>query len=144
MYVESINTLEVLDDGETNQYFDDNPRIIPLFEIDVVDIITPSMSNGEKDVDVLDGEETPDDKTLRELPLQQEAMEREMHVSQQVQASTLEELNMADNETEPRTVLIAKEMQPAQKIKLTELLQQYKDVFVRSFKDMKGLDSTFC
>ena len=110
----------------------------------MVDIITPYMSNGEKDVDVLDGEETLDDKNLRELPLQQDAMEREMHVSQQVQASTLEELNMADNETEPRTMLIAKEMQPAQKIKLTELLQQYKDVFVRSFKDMKGLDSTFC
>ena len=48
----------------------------------MVDIITPYMSNGEKDVDVLDGEETLDDKNLRELPLQQDAMEREMHVSQ--------------------------------------------------------------
>ena len=40
-------------------------------------------------------------------------------------------------------MLIAKEMQPAQKIKLTELLQQYKDVFVWSFKLMKGLDLAF-
>ena len=79
---EFVNTFEGLDDGEVIQYFDENPRIIPLFEIDVVDIITPSMSNGEKDVDVLDGEETLDDKNLRELPLQQDAMEREMHVSQ--------------------------------------------------------------
>ena len=132
--------MEGLDDGEANQYFDENPSIIPLFEIDVVDIITPYMSNGEKDVDVLDGEETLDDKNLRELPLQQDAMEREMHVSQQVQASTLEELNMADNETEPRTVLIAKEMQSAEMTKLTKLIRQYKYVFARSFEDMKGLD----
>ena len=117
MYVESINTLEVLDDGETNQYFDDNPRIIPLFEIDVVDIITPSMSNGEKDV-----EEPLDDKTLIELRLQQEAMETEIHVSGRVQVVALEELNLDDNDTEQRMVPIAKEMQSAKKTNLTDLL----------------------
>ena len=47
---------------------------------------------------------------------------------------------MADNETEPRTVLIAKEMQSAEMTKLTKLIRQYKYVFARSFEDMKGLD----
>ena len=63
-----------------------------------------------------------DDKTLRELRLQQEAMEREMQVSQHVHASALEELNLADNDTEQRMVLIAKEMQSAKKTNLTDLL----------------------
>ena len=106
MYVESINTLEVLDDGETNQYFDDNPRIIPLFEINIVDIITPYMTNEEKYDEILEEKETLDDKTLRELRLQQEAREKEMQVSHRVQASTLVELNLVDDDTEQCTVLI--------------------------------------
>ena len=85
-----------------------------------------------------------DDKTLRELRLQQEAMEREMQVSQHVHASALEELNLADNDTEQRMVLIAKEMQSAEKTKLTELLRQHKYVFAWSVNVMKELDLTFC
>ena len=67
--------MECLDDGEVNQYFEEDPKIIPLFEIDIVDIITPYISNGEKD-DSSDMEEPLDNKTLRDLCLQQEAMER--------------------------------------------------------------------
>ena len=48
------------------------------------------------------------DKTLRELLLQQEAMEKEMNVSQHIHA--LKELNLVDNEKEPKIVLIANEM----------------------------------
>ena len=135
---EFVNTFEGLDDGEVIQYFDENPRIIPLFEIDVVDIITPSMSNGEKDV-----EEPLDDKTLIELRLQQEAMETEIHVSGRVQVVALEELNLADIDMEQQTMLIAKEMKSSDKTKLTELQRQYKDVFVWSFEDMRGLNPTF-
>ena len=55
------------------------------------------------------------------------------------------ELNLAENDSDlPKTMLIAREMQSAEKTKLTELLRQYKDVFAWSFKDMKGLDPTFC
>ena len=39
--------MEGLDDGEVNQYFQENPKNIPLFEIDVIDIITPHISNEE-------------------------------------------------------------------------------------------------
>ena len=95
------------DDREVNQYFDENPKIISLLEIDIFDINTPYISHGEKDVDSSDTEEPLDDKTLRELRLQQEAMEREMQVFQHVQASTLEELNLTDNDTKQRTMLIA-------------------------------------
>ena len=54
------------------------PKIIPLFEIDVVDIITPYISNEAKEAETSDIEDAVDDKTLRELCLQHEAMEKEM------------------------------------------------------------------
>mgnify|MGYP007076061453 FL=1 len=54
--------MEGLDDGEVNQYFEKNPKIIPLFEVDVVEIITPYLGNDKKVADVL-----VDDKTLIEI-----------------------------------------------------------------------------
>ena len=54
--------MEGLDDGELNQYFDENLKIIPLFEIDVVEIITPYINNEEKD-----GHVPVEDKNLKEL-----------------------------------------------------------------------------
>ena len=44
--------------------------------------------------------------------MQQEATEREMKVSQRVRPSTLEEVNLAedDNVLEPKTMLVAKDM----------------------------------
>ena len=61
LYAQFVN-MEGLGDGEENQYFEENPKIIPLFEIDVVEIITSYLGNDEKEVDVL-----VDDKTLMEL-----------------------------------------------------------------------------
>ena len=49
-------------------------------------------------------------------------MEKEMQVSQRVQPSSFEELTLADNDGEPKIVLIANEMQSAKKTKLIELL----------------------
>ena len=65
----------------------------------------PYLGDDEKEDDV-----QVDYKTLRELCLQQEVMEKEMQVSQRVQALALEELNLTDKDKEPKTVLIAKEM----------------------------------
>ena len=67
-----------------------------------------------------------------------------MQVSQRVQASALEELNLVDNDAEQCTMLLAKEMQADKKIQLKELLRQYTDVFAWSFEDMKGLDPDSC
>ena len=63
-----------------------------------------------------------DEQTLKELRLQQKATEREMKVSQRVQASLLEELNLADTEVVPRTILIAKEVRTVEKEELKKLL----------------------
>ena len=43
-----------------------------------------------------------DDRTLKEIRLQQEVTEKEMKVSQRVQALALEELNLADTDVAPR------------------------------------------
>ena len=102
--------MEGLDDTEVNQYFEENPKIIPLFEIDVVDIIAPYISDEANEAETSDTEDAIDEMTRRELRLHQEAMERKMQVSQRVQASTLEEFNLTDDDNEQRTILIAKEM----------------------------------
>ena len=123
IHAEAVNMLEGLDEAKEDKYFEENPKIIPLFEVDIMQTLTPYIDEDDK------GEEVPlDDKTLRELRLQQEASEREMQVSQRVWASTLDELNLADADAEQKTILIAKEMELANKAKMTDLLCQYKDV----------------
>ena len=69
-----------------------------------------------------------------------------MKVSQRVQASASEEVNLVEKDkgTASKTVLIAKDMLEANKQRLMTLLKQYKDVFDWSFEDMKGLDLAFC
>ena len=37
--------MEGLEDNEIEQYLAENPKIIPLFEIDVMEIIPPYISN---------------------------------------------------------------------------------------------------
>ena len=126
IHAEAVNMLEGLDQAKEDKYFEENPKIIPLFEVDIMQTLTPYIDKDDK------GEEVPlDDKTLRELRLQQEASEREMQVSQRVWASTLDELNLADANAEQKTILIAKEMELANKVKMTDLLCQYKDVFAQ-------------
>ena len=36
LYAESINMLDGLAEEEVDQYFDEHPKIVPLFEVDVV------------------------------------------------------------------------------------------------------------
>ena len=70
-----------------------------------------------------------------------------MLVYQRVQASSLEELNLAEDdlESQPKAIIIAKEMRYEEdKQKPKDLLKQYKDVFAWSFEDMKGQDPAFC
>ena len=79
IHAEAVNMLEGLDEAKEDKYFEENPKIIPLFEVDIMQTLTPYIDEDDK------GEEVPlDDKTLRELWLQQEASEREMQVSQRV------------------------------------------------------------
>ena len=137
VHAEAVNMMEGLDEEEESQYFNDNQKIIPLFEVDILQALTPYVDSHE---------EVPiDEQTMKEIRMQQEATDKEMKVSQRVQASALEEIDLAGVEDgERKTVLIARDLAENDKRTLTTLLLQYKDVFAWSFDDMKGLDPAFC
>ena len=139
IHAEVVNMMEGLDETEEKHYFNENPKIIPLFEVDIVQALTPYVEDHPDTILV-------DEQTLKEIRLQQEACEKEMLVYQRVQASSLEELNLAEDdlESQPKAIIIAKEMRYEEdKQKPKDLLKQYKDVFSWSFEDMKGLDPAF-
>ena len=39
--------MEGLEDSEIDQYLEESPKIIPLFEIDLVEIVTPYINNDD-------------------------------------------------------------------------------------------------
>ena len=63
--------MEGLDEIEENHYFNDNPKIIPLFEVDILQALTSYVENKHEDIPI-------DDQTMKEIRLQQEATEKEM------------------------------------------------------------------
>ena len=95
-------------------------------EVDIVQALTPYVEDQPDTVPV-------DEQTLKEIRLQQEACEKETLVSQRVQASSLEELNLAEDDLKSEPILIAKDMRDEDKQKLEDLLKQYKDVFCLVF-----------
>ena len=80
--------LEGLADDEVDRYLNENPTIVPLFEVDVAEAVSPYIVQLEKA-----GEE-PDRDAIGEMRQAQEALELEMVVSQWVKASQLEEVNL--------------------------------------------------
>ena len=86
--------MEGLDETKEDQYFHDNPKIIPLFEVNILHTLTTYVEDKQHEILV-------DDHTMQELHLQHKAMEKEMKVFQRVQASALEELNLADTSMVP-------------------------------------------
>ena len=133
LYAECVNMLEGLADEEVDQYLQENPKIVPLFEIDVAEAVSPYILQPEEN------DEEPDKEVIRELRQAQEALEREMVVSQRVKASQLEEVNLGTTE-DARPVHIAKEMTPDNKTAMITLLKEFRDVFAWSYEDMRGLD----
>ena len=133
LYAECVNMLEGLADEEEDQYLQDNPKIVPLFEIDVAEAVSPYVLQPDE----TDAE--PDKEAIRELRQAQEALEREMAVSQRVKASQLEEVNLGTAE-EAKPVHIAKEMNAENKMAMITLLNEFHDVFSWSYEDMRGLD----
>ena len=112
--------LEGLADEEVNQYLQENLKIVPLFEIDVAEAISPYTLQP----DVTD--EEPNKEAIRELRQVEEALEREIVVSQCVKASQLEEVNLGTME-DARPVHIAKEMTPENKTTMITLLKEFHD-----------------
>ena len=107
LYAESINMFEGLVDKEVDRYLTEHPKIVPLFEVDVAEAITPYMGQPNDVNDELDREAIP------ELCQAQESLEREMAMSQRVKASQLEEVNLGMGE-ERKSVQVAKEMPPTE------------------------------
>ena len=75
LYAKSVNMLEGLTDEEVDRYLKENPKIVPLFEIDVAKAVSPYIVQTEDA-----GEELARD-AIRELRQAQEALEQEMVVS---------------------------------------------------------------
>ena len=48
LYAESINMLEGLADEEVDRYLDEHPKIVPLFMVDVVEVVTPYIVKPEE------------------------------------------------------------------------------------------------
>ena len=81
---------------EVDDFLEDHPTIIPLFEIDAISTVgTPP----DKDVteDALPQDE-PDSTTIAELRHTRDTFERELAISQRVKASTLESFNLGSDE----------------------------------------------
>ena len=54
LYAESMNMLEGLADEEVDRYLDEHPRIVPLFEVDIAEVVTPYIVQPEEVGDELD------------------------------------------------------------------------------------------
>ena len=109
LYAEEIHMLEGLEDEELERYLDDNPRIVPLFEIDVREMADSYVSPMGSMVH----DDEPGEEALAKLQRAQEAFERKMEILRRVAATKLEEVNMGTT-AEPRTISIAKNLPPSE------------------------------
>ena len=101
--------LNGLVDDEMESFLDEHPMIIPFFEIDVLTVVEPYLPEPS-----MIGQEAPcelDPEFVKELQHGRDALDRELVMSQQVKASTLEEVNLCSS-TEPQTLKIAKDLAP--------------------------------
>ena len=57
--------MEGLDDAEEEQYFEDNPKIIPLFEVDIMQTLTPYFSEDAKEQEILVDDKTMNDPNMK-------------------------------------------------------------------------------
>ena len=138
LYVEDINMLEGVDDAELEAYLEEHPRIIPLFEIDVIETAPDYATHTTG----LEEAYEPDPTSIMELSRTREVFQKEMEISRRVTTSALEEVNIGTT-AEPRLLSIAKELLPDQKKAMVTLLAEYMDVFAWSHEDMMGLDLKF-
>ena len=53
-------------------------------------------------------------------------------------------IDLAKPGEDPKIMYIATDLDPEEEQKLIDLLQEYRDVFAWSFKDLKGVDSAIC
>ena len=93
LYAERVHMLDGLADDEVDDFLEDHPTIIPLFEIDAISAVTTPLDE-EVMVDTRP-QDKPDSTTIAELRHARDAFERELAISQLVKTSTLESLKLA-------------------------------------------------
>ena len=79
-----------MDNAKFEAYLEEHPRIIPLFEIDVIETAANYATHPIGQEEVYE----PDPTLVIELSRAHEAFEKEMEISQRVTISTLEEINI--------------------------------------------------
>ena len=118
LYVEGVHML----DEEVDDFLEDHPTIIPLFEIDAISAVgTPPDEDLTEDSLPQD---EPDSTTIVELRHARDAFERKLSISQRVKASTLESLNLSSDKN-PRTLQIANNLPADKWSALIRLLTDY-------------------
>ena len=119
LYVEGVHMLDGLADDEVHDFLEDHPTIIPLFEIDAISAVDTSLD--EEVMEDIRPQDEPDPTTIAELRHTREAFERELTISQRVEASMLESLNLDSNEN-PHTLQIANNLPASEQAALIRLL----------------------
>ena len=112
--------LDGLVDGEINSFLDEHPMIVLLFEIDVLSVVEPYVTNA------IDHEVShePDLASIKELQQARDAFDCELAISQHIKASTLEDVNLR-SPSEARTIKIAKDLAPNNRLALIGFLTEY-------------------
>ena len=85
LYAKGVHMLDNLADDEVDNFLEDHPKIVPLFDIDIMETINPYVSepiSGERDI----GRE-PDPKSVNELCHTREQFEWELAISQCIRVS---------------------------------------------------------
>ena len=119
LYAEGVHMLDGLADEEVEDFLEDHPTIIPLFEIDTIPTIGTPIDE-EVTKETLPQDE-PDPTTVAELCHARDAFERELTISLWVKASTLEALNLGLDEN-PHTLQIANNLPTGERATLVRLL----------------------
>ena len=140
LYVEGVHMIDGLADDKIDRYLDDYPKIIPLFEVNIIQAVIPYVLRTYSEA--ADTLREMDLKSVDELGLFREAWEHELAISQHVKASTLKEIDLGRIE-EPRPIKITKELMPIEKSAMVALLTEYKDIFAWSYNDMQGLNPQY-
>ena len=140
LYAEGVHMLDGLADEEVEDFLEDHPTIVPLFEINAMSPIEQTQETGV--TEDAPPQDEPDPTKVAELRQARDAFERELAISQRVKASTLETINLGSDEN-PRTLQIANNVPTGEQASLVRLLTDYQDVFAWSYTDMKGLDPQY-
>ena len=120
LYAKGVHMLDGLTYDEMHAFLEENPTIVPLFEIDVLSAVEPYIPTRSNPEELYKRDAT----SLNELQHAREALERELAISQRVKAYALEDINISSEETS-RTAKIAKDLAHNDRSALITLLTEY-------------------